>query len=104
MFRFHNSQHLNRKEAVTGAKEQNGNTALSALNAKRYSIVNEQWFKLPRSGLVQLLIIQKKFCIALVIVDFYRILQGVGKFNNVKRLMGFLCLPLDLRGVAFSLV
>jgi hypothetical protein len=57
MFRFHNSQHLNRKEAVTGAKEQNGNTALSALNAKRYSIAKEQCPQLrakpPRSGLVQ---------------------------------------------------
>jgi hypothetical protein len=41
------------KEAVTATREQNGNAALSAPNAKRYSIVKEQWFNLPRSGLVQ---------------------------------------------------
>jgi len=51
-----------RKEAATGTNEQNGNAALSAPNAKRYSIVKEQypylWAKPPRSGLVQLLIDQ----------------------------------------------
>jgi hypothetical protein len=30
------------KEAVTATREQNGNAALSAPNAKRYSIVKEQ--------------------------------------------------------------
>jgi len=57
MFRFHNSQHLNRKEAVIVAREQNSNAALSAPNAKRYSIVKEQCPQLraepPQSGLVQ---------------------------------------------------
>jgi len=47
-----------RKEAATGTNEQNGNAALSAPNAKRYSIVKEQYpylrGKPPRSGLVQL--------------------------------------------------
>jgi hypothetical protein len=46
-----------RKEAVTGTREQNGNAALSTPNAKRYSIVKEQYPQLrakpPRSGLVQ---------------------------------------------------
>jgi len=46
-----------RKEAVTVAREQNGNAALSAPNAKRYSIVKELCPQLrakpPRSGLVQ---------------------------------------------------
>jgi hypothetical protein len=46
-----------RKKAVTNTREQNGNAALSAPNAKRYSIVKEQCPQLrakpPRSGLVQ---------------------------------------------------